>query len=94
MCGKSAQSEPTDHSATGIYTITEARAPLTRRLYTVKWKVFVGWCACVYENPLSCEIPAILTFLQERFDADSSPSTLKVYVAAIAAYHDHGLKVA
>ncbi|KAL0149886.1 hypothetical protein M9458_054817, partial [Cirrhinus mrigala] len=71
-----------------LYTITEARAPSTRRLYGLKWKVFANWCASRHEDPISCDIPAVLTFLQERLDAGVSPSTLKVYVAAIAASHN------
>lgn len=70
-----------------LHTITEARAPATRRLYGLKWRVFANWCASRHEDPITCDIPAILTFLQERLDAGSSPSTLKVYVAAIAASH-------
>ncbi|KAL0146542.1 hypothetical protein M9458_058173 [Cirrhinus mrigala] len=71
-----------------LYTITEARAPSTRRLYGLKWKVFANWCASRHEDPISCDIPAVLTFLQERLDAGVSLSTLKVYVAAIAASHN------
>jgi hypothetical protein len=32
-------------------------------------------------------VGAVLEFLQERFSTGLSPSTLKVYVAALAAYH-------
>ncbi|KAL0188183.1 hypothetical protein M9458_015282, partial [Cirrhinus mrigala] len=71
-----------------LYTITEARVPSTRHLYGLKWKVFANWCASRHEDPISCDIPAVLTFLQERLDAGVSPSTLKVYVAAIAASHN------
>ncbi|XP_048024136.1 LOW QUALITY PROTEIN: uncharacterized protein LOC125253920 [Megalobrama amblycephala] len=38
-------------------------------------------------DPFNCPVGAVLEFLQERFTAGLSPSTLKVYVAAIAAYH-------
>ncbi len=70
-----------------LHTITEARAPSTRHLYDLKWRVFANWCISRHEDPISCDIPAVLTFLQERLDAGSSPSTLKVYVAAIATSH-------
>jgi hypothetical protein len=68
-----------------LQTIAEARAPSTRRLYALKWRVFANWCVDKEEDPRNCDIAIILTFLQERLDAGSSPSTLKVYVAAIAA---------
>lgn len=67
-------------------TILEARAPSTRRLYALKWRVFANWCISRHEDPEGCDVLAVLTFLQERLDA--STSTLKVYVAAIAASHD------
>ncbi|KAI2663794.1 Trigger factor [Labeo rohita] len=40
-----------------------------------------------WKNPVSCDISVILSFLQELLDKGRSPSTLKVYVAAIAASH-------
>ncbi|XP_016395269.1 phosphoethanolamine N-methyltransferase 3-like [Sinocyclocheilus rhinocerous] len=49
--------------------------------------VFSIWCTTRGKDPASCDISRILSFLQELFDKGRSPSTLKVYVAAIAAYH-------
>ncbi len=40
------------------------------------------------EEPRRCTICVVLSFLQERLERRLSPSTLKVYVAAIAAHHD------
>ncbi len=40
------------------------------------------------EDPRRCMIGVVLSFLQERLERRLSPSTLKVYVAAIAAHHD------
>ncbi|KAI2662397.1 ORF V: Enzymatic polyprotein [Labeo rohita] len=40
------------------------------------------------EDPQRCTIAVVLSFLQEKLERRLSPSTLKVYVAAIAAYHD------
>lgn len=34
-----------------------------------------------------CEVPLVLSFLRELLDAGCTPSTLKVYVAAITAFH-------
>ncbi|KAL0161811.1 hypothetical protein M9458_041207, partial [Cirrhinus mrigala] len=67
--------------------IFQARAPSTRRLYALKWSVFSTWCSTRGKNPASCDISVILSFLQELLDKGRSPSTLKVYVAAIAAFH-------
>ncbi len=68
-------------------TISQARAPSTRRLYALKWSVFSAWCSTRGTDPFSCDISLILSFLQELLDKGCSPSTLKVYVAAIAASH-------
>ncbi len=69
-------------------TITSARAPSTRRAYTLKWNLFVEWCSSHQEDPWICSIRAVLSFLQQRLERRLSPSTLKVYVAAISTHHD------
>ncbi|KAL0150144.1 hypothetical protein M9458_054571 [Cirrhinus mrigala] len=40
------------------------------------------------EDPRRCSVGVVLSFLQEKLERRLSPSTLKVYAAAIAAYHD------
>ena len=67
-------------------TITQSRAPSTRRLYASKWSVFSKWCTDRDLDPRTCEVAHLLTFLQELMDKGRSPSTLKVYVAAVAAF--------
>ncbi len=69
-----------------IDTLTEARAPSTRRLYALKWGVFVKWCHQAHIDPVTCTVLDVLSFLQYRLDSGSLPWTLKVYVAAIAAF--------
>ncbi len=69
-------------------TIASARAPSTRRAYTLKWNLFVEWCSSHQEDPRRCSIRAVLSFLQQRLERRLSPSTLKVYVAAISTHHD------
>ncbi|XP_048021452.1 hydroxycarboxylic acid receptor 2-like [Megalobrama amblycephala] len=71
-----------------VDTITSARAPSTRRAYAMKWSLFVEWCSSRREDPRKCPIGVVLSFLQEGLERRLSPSTLKVYVAAIAAHHD------
>ncbi|KAL0204602.1 hypothetical protein M9458_002620, partial [Cirrhinus mrigala] len=69
-----------------LNTISQARAPSTRCLYTLKWSVFSAWCSTRGEYTTSCDI-SVISFLQELLDKGRSPSTLKVYVAAITASH-------
>ncbi len=69
-------------------TIASARAPSTRRAYALKWNLFVEWCSSHREDPRRCSIRAVLSFLQQGLERRLSPSTLKVYVAAISAHHD------
>ncbi|KAI2666079.1 ORF V: Enzymatic polyprotein [Labeo rohita] len=71
-----------------IETITQSRAPSTRQAYALRWGLFVDWCFSRGEDPQRCTIAVVLSFLQEKLERRLSPSTLKVYVAAIAAYHD------
>ncbi len=67
-------------------TLSEKRAPSTRRLYALKWGVFVKWCCDVHIDPATCTVSDVLRFLQHRLDSGSLPSTLKVYVVAIASF--------
>ncbi len=71
-----------------VDTITAARAPSTRHAYALKWNLFVEWCSSHREDPRRCPIRVVLSFLQQGLERRLSPSTLKVYVAAIAANHD------
>ncbi len=71
-----------------VNTITSARAPSTRHAYRLKWNLFVDWCSSCREDPRRCPIAVVLSFLQDGLERRLSPSTLKVYVAAIAAHHD------
>ncbi len=71
-----------------VNTITSARAPSTRHAYRLKWNLFVDWCSPRWEDPRRCPIAVVLSFLQDGLERRLSPSTLKVYVAAIAAHHD------
>ncbi len=70
-----------------VDTITSVRAPSTRHAYALKWNLFVEWCSSHREDPRRCPIRVVLS-LQQGLERRLSPSTLKVYVAAIAANHD------
>ncbi len=66
-------------------TIASARAPATRKLYSSKWGVFESWCLTRAIDPVNCPVGPVLEFLQERLTAWAAATTLRVYVAAIAA---------
>ena len=74
-----------------ISTIEGARAPSTRTLYSAKWKLFRNW----YSEQVPPVVPAqapigdVLSFLQDRLADGLTYSTIKVYLAAISAFH-HG----
>ncbi|XP_047223474.1 uncharacterized protein LOC124869581 [Girardinichthys multiradiatus] len=68
-------------------TMTGAWAPSTRAAYGAKWAIFAGWCRGKGLDPIRCPVSHLLSFLQELLDLWRSPSTLKVYVAAISRWH-------
>ncbi|KAL0187634.1 hypothetical protein M9458_014733, partial [Cirrhinus mrigala] len=70
-----------------VETILQSRAPSTRKLYALKWKLFTSWCGERQQDPANCPGGTVLEFLQARFSTGLAHSTLKVYVAAISAYH-------
>lgn len=70
-----------------VDTITLARAPSLRRAYALKWNLFIE-CSSHQEDPQRCVIRAVLSFPHEGLKCRLSPSSLKVYVAAIATHHD------
>ncbi|KAL0170481.1 hypothetical protein M9458_035077, partial [Cirrhinus mrigala] len=70
-----------------VETILHSRAPPIRKLYALKWRLFTSWCGHRLQDPVNCPIGTVLEFLQDRFSAGLTHSTLEVYVAAIAAYH-------
>ncbi len=56
-----------------------------RKLYSSKWGVFESWCLTRAIDPVNCPVGPVLEFLQERLTAGAAATTLRVYVAAIAA---------
>ncbi|KAL0173005.1 hypothetical protein M9458_033316, partial [Cirrhinus mrigala] len=70
-----------------VETILQSRASSTRKLYALKWKLFTSWCGRHQQDPVNCPVGSVLEFLQDRLSAGLTHSPLKVYVAAIAAYH-------
>ncbi len=68
-------------------TITQARAPSTRRLYALNCMFSPPGAQPAAQNQFPCHISLILSFLQELLDKGHSRSMLKVYLAAISASH-------
>ncbi len=82
-----AQREPFDLPEHVLNTMAEARAPSTRCLYALKLSVFLAWCQDRDLDPVTSDVSVVLLFLQEMLDEQRSSSTIKVYAAAIAAFH-------
>ncbi|KAI2644881.1 Retrovirus-related Pol polyprotein from transposon 17.6 [Labeo rohita] len=70
-----------------VETILQSRAPSSRKLYALKWKPFTSWCGDCQQDSVNCPVGTVLRFLQVRFSTGLAHSILKVYVAAISAYH-------
>lgn len=49
--------------------------------------MFEHWCHKNSQIPFQCLVGTILLFLQEPIDKHKAFSTVKVYLAAVAAYH-------
>ncbi|KAI2664001.1 ORF V: Enzymatic polyprotein [Labeo rohita] len=62
-------------------------APSSRKLYALKWKPFTSWCGDRQQDSVNCPVGTVLGLLQNRLSTGLAHSTLKVYVAAISAYH-------
>ncbi len=56
-------------------------------LYALIWSIFTAWCQDRDLEPVTSEVSVVLSFLQEMLDKQRSSSTIKVYAAAIAAFH-------
>ncbi|KAI2644612.1 hypothetical protein H4Q32_030720 [Labeo rohita] len=67
-----------DLSPSVVNTLLQARAPSTRRLYDLKWRIFVNWCSSRGEDPRRCGVESVLSFLQGGLDRHLSASTLKI----------------
>ncbi|KAL0147254.1 hypothetical protein M9458_057440 [Cirrhinus mrigala] len=67
-----------DLSPSVVNTLLQARAPTTRRLYDLKWCIFVNWCSSRGKDPWRCGIESVLSFLQGGLDRHLSASTLKI----------------
>ncbi len=59
----------------------------TRKLYSLMWRLFTSWCWDRQLDPVHCPVGTVLEFLQAQLSTGLAHSTLKVYVAAISAYH-------
>ncbi len=48
-----------------VETILHYRAPSTRKLYALKWKVFTSWCSDHQLDTVNCPVGTVLEFLQD-----------------------------
>ncbi len=89
MASEGAQLITSGLSTEVVETILQSRAPSTRKLNALKWRLFTSWCGDRQLNPVNCPIGTVLEFLQARLSAGLTHSTLKIYVVAISAYHTY-----
>ncbi len=82
-----AQQEPFDLLERVLNMMAEANAPFIQCLYALKWSVFSTWCQDRDLDPVTSDVSVVLSFLLEMLDKQRSLSTIKVYAAAIAAFH-------
>ncbi len=77
-----------------LNTMAEARTPSTRRLYALNCN-FLNFLDLVSRpllninryDPVTSDVSVVLSFLQEMLDKQHSSYAIKVYAAAIAAFH-------
>ncbi len=81
------QREPFGLPECVLNTMAEARALSTRQLYALKWSIFSTWCQGRDLDLVTSNVSLVHSFLQEMLDKQRSSSTVKVYMAAIAAFH-------
>ena len=67
--------------------MSNARAPSTRANYQQRWRLFSRWCEDRPMDPRTCPVEVVLHFLQSLLDTKRAASTLRVYAAAISAFH-------
>ena len=56
-----------------------------RANYQQRWRLFYRWRGL---DPKTCTVGVVLHFLQSLLDTRRAASTLRVYAAAISAFHD------
>lgn len=71
-----------------VVTITQARAPFTRRAYVLKCCLFMHWCSSHQEDPWKCLISSVLTFQQERLEKEVLALALLCAIHALRIYLD------
>ncbi len=45
-----------------VETILQSRAPSTRKLYALKWRLFTSWCVDLQLDPVYCPVGTVLEF--------------------------------
>ncbi len=70
-----------------LNTMAEAKAPSTRCLYALKLAIFSTCCQDRDLDPVTSDVLVVRSFLQKMLDKQRSSSTIKVYTAAIVAFH-------
>lgn len=61
--------------------------PSTRSSYALKWSRFLNWLKSSHISPTTADLPTVFEFLLSLKDAGLSHSSIRVYLAALSAYH-------
>ena len=83
-----------------IDTALAAKRGSTRTVYDSRWQAFVDWCTQRHIDPLSCNVPQFLEFLQQLVHRNLALNTIKGYVTAVSSrrglveYRDESVRMA
>ncbi len=64
-----------------LETILNARAPFTRKLYTLKWHLFASWCEQSRFESVHCLVGPALELHQEQPSVGQAPVIKRVCVS-------------
>lgn len=74
-----------------VETILNFRTPSIRKLYPLKWVVFISWCWGCWIDPVNFPVGSVLEFSEWFFFAGLSPSPLKVCVCGSHSFLPHSI---
>ncbi len=77
MASEGAQLIASGLSTEVVEAILQSRAPSTRKLYALKWRLFTSWCGDHQLDPVNCPVGTVLEFLQARLSGRVNPLHLE-----------------
>ncbi len=61
-------------------TILQFRAPSTRKLYALKWKLFTSWCGDRQLDPVNCPIDPFTVYVTGKFEVRSAHVGVRTFI--------------